>query len=191
MKVMNDQKLSPKYYSSKLSHPTLEDYIDVYEDQIKGWHLDFARKMHADEHAGFAALQIVFSYFEGHAVCSRGEDSKGRSREFFEQGVLSVFPELASYEDMNPKLLASTIDAMYEDGRCGFFHAGITRKRFILRDGGAIIKPISKTSGVGRVEGCQAPRDSMRNFKFGYVPEIDGAGWPVIVPSARLLFAYG
>jgi len=23
---------------------------------------------------------------------------------------------------------------MYEDGRCGFFHAGITRSRFILRD---------------------------------------------------------
>ena len=81
---MNLQKISPKYYTSKLSAPTLGDYIDVYEDQIKGWYLDIARKMHSDEHAGFAALQIVFSYFEGHAVFYRGEDSKGKSRSFFE-----------------------------------------------------------------------------------------------------------
>jgi hypothetical protein len=73
-------------------------------------------------------------------VCFRGENSKGRSREFFEVGLLCVFPELPLYDGMNPKLLKSTIDAMYEDGRCGFFHAGITRKRFMLRDGDPIIR---------------------------------------------------
>src|SRR2546426_557293 len=137
---MNLQKISPKYYTSKLSDPTVEDYIDVYEDQIKGWYLDVARQMHSDEHAGFAALQIVFSYFEGHAVFYRGEDSKGRSRLFFKEAFLSMFPELFSYDGMNSRLLESTISAMYEDGRCGFFHAGITRKRFMLRDGEPIIR---------------------------------------------------
>lgn len=137
---MNIQKISPKYDTSKLSDPTLEDCIDVYEDQIKGWYLDYAKQMHRDEHAGFAALQIAFSYFEGHAIFYKGEDSRGQSKLFFRDAFLSVFPELPAYEGMNPTLLDSTISAMYEDGRCGFFHTGITRKRFMLRDGEPIIR---------------------------------------------------
>ena len=41
---------------------------------------------------------------------------------------------------MTAQLLDQTISSMYEDGRCGFFHAGITRKRFMLRDGEPIIR---------------------------------------------------
>jgi hypothetical protein len=115
---MNLQKISPQYFTSKLDPASLENHIDVYGDQIKGWFLSFARQMHRDEHAGFAALQIVFSYFEGYSIYSKGEDSRGKSQEYFRDGVLSVFPELETYQD----------------GRCGFFHSGITRKRFLLRD---------------------------------------------------------
>ncbi len=96
--------------------------------------------MHKDEHVGFAALQIAFSYFEGHAIFYRGEDSKEQSKLFFKQAFLSIFPELLVYENKNAPLLNDTISAMYEDGRCGFFHAGITRKRFMLGDGEAIIR---------------------------------------------------
>lgn len=128
---MNIKKISPKYDATKLSIPTLEDYIDVCEDQINGWYLNYAKEMHSDQHAGFAALQIAFSYFEGHAILYKGEDSKNKSPQFFREGLLSVFPELHS---MNEDLKKSTICIMYTDGRCGFFHAGITRSRFILRD---------------------------------------------------------
>jgi hypothetical protein len=137
---MSSQKLSPKYDTSKLLEPTLENYIDVYEDQINGWYLVYAKQMHSDEHAGFAALQIVFSYFEGHAVFYKGEDSKSDSKGFFRDAFLSVFPELRTYHGMTEELLDRTISAMYEDGRCGFFHAGIARKRFMLRDGEPIIR---------------------------------------------------
>lgn len=137
---MMPQKLSPKYDTTKLQEPTLEDYIDVYEDQIDGWYLSYAKRMHSDEHAGFAALQIVFSYFEGHAVFYRGEDSNGQSKRFFHNAFLSVFPELRTYGGITPELLDRTISSMYEDGRCGFFHSGITRKRFMLRDGEPIIR---------------------------------------------------
>jgi hypothetical protein len=137
---MSCQKISPKYDTSKLSLPTLENYIDVYEDQINGWYLNYARKMHNDEHAGFAALQIVFSYFEGHAVFYKGMDSAGKSKAFFKEAFLSVFPELLEYEGMSEALLESTISALYEDGRCGLFHAGITRKRILLRDGQPVIR---------------------------------------------------
>lgn len=146
---MNIQKISPKYDTSKLLDPTLEDYIDVYEDQIKGWYLNYAKQMHKDGDAGFAALQIAFSYFEGHAIFYRGEDSREQSKLFFKQAFLSVFPELLVSEDMNAPLLDDTISAMYEDGRCGFFHAGITRKRFMLRDGEPTIRigpdPVTQT----------------------------------------------
>jgi hypothetical protein len=42
---MNVQKVSPKYDTSKLFYPSLEDYIDVYEDQINGWYLNYAKQM--------------------------------------------------------------------------------------------------------------------------------------------------
>ena len=96
--------------------------------------------MHVDPHAGFAALQIAFSYFEGHAVFYKGENSARKSKAFFKDAFLSVFPELLTYDGMTEELLESTILAMYEDGRCGFFHAGITRKRFMLRDGDPIVR---------------------------------------------------
>jgi len=137
---MRIQKISPKYFSTKLSDPKLEDYIDVYEDQVQGWFLDFAKQMHSNEHAGFAALQIVFSYFEAHSVNITGEDSRGKSESFFKRGVLSVFPELTSYSGMNEVLLDSTLSALYQDGRCGFFHSGITRRRFVISDGDPIIR---------------------------------------------------
>lgn len=128
------QKISPKYDSSKLSaNPTIEDYIDVYEDQINGWYLAYARRMHTDQHAGFAALQLVFSYFEGHAIFYKGENSNRRSREFFKDGFLAVFPELKAHAGIG-SLLETTLDTFYEDGRCGFYHFGMTRERFLLRD---------------------------------------------------------
>lgn len=137
---MNVQKVSPKYDTSKLSDPSLEDYIDVYEDQINGWYLNYAKQMQTDEHAGFAALQIAFAYFEGHAVFYKGEDSGNKSKPFFRDAFLSVFPEILTYKGINEQVLDSTVSALYEDGRCGFFHWGITRKRFILRDGEPVVK---------------------------------------------------
>ena len=134
------QKASPKYDTSKLLDPSLEDYIDVYEDQINGWYLNYAKQMRMDEHAGFAALQIAFAYFEGHAVFYKGEDSGSKSKTFFRDAFLSVFPEILTYQGINERVLESTTSALYEDGRCGFFHWGITRKRFRLRDGEPVVK---------------------------------------------------
>jgi hypothetical protein len=131
---MNSQKLSPKFDTSKLLNPTLEDYIDVYEDQIMGWYLSFAKAMNADQHAGFAALQIVFSYFEGYWISRTGCDSRNKSEEFFTEGFYSVFPEVRIHAETAPQLVQNTISALYKDGRCGFFHSGLTRKRFMLRD---------------------------------------------------------
>jgi hypothetical protein len=99
-----------------------------------------AQARHSDQDAGFAALQIVFSYFEGHAVFHKGEYSNGQSRRFFGDAFLSVFPELRTYDGITAELLDRTISSMYEDGRCGFFNAGITRKRFMLRDGEPIVR---------------------------------------------------
>ncbi len=137
---MNTQQISPKYDTAKLLDPSLEGYIDVYEDQINGWYLNYAKGMHADEHAGFAALQIAFAYFEGHAVFYKGEDSGNKSEAFFRDAFLSIFPEILPYDGITERVLETTMSALYKDRRCGFFHWGITRKRFMLRDGEPIIR---------------------------------------------------
>ena len=66
--------------------------------------------------------------------------AKENRERFLRRHSFPFFPELSSYDGMNSRLLDSTISAMYEDGRCNFFHAGITRKRFMLRDGEPIIR---------------------------------------------------
>lgn len=63
-------KISPKHDDSYLRNVTFQKdfqkYVDVYQDRLKGWFLDWAQRLDEEEHAGFAALQLALSYFEAH-----------------------------------------------------------------------------------------------------------------------------
>ncbi|GAH37735.1 unnamed protein product [marine sediment metagenome] len=68
-------KISPKYELNKLKNPTFDDYVDVYEDRVRGWLIDSARILNEHEHAGFSVLQVALGYFEAYVIFYRGEDS--------------------------------------------------------------------------------------------------------------------
>ena len=79
--------ISPNFEDSYLKDVSWDDdferFIDVYENRVKGWFLEQSKLLGGERHAGFAQLQILLSYFEGHAIVYYGQDSKRRSREFF------------------------------------------------------------------------------------------------------------
>ncbi|NOS68759.1 MAG: hypothetical protein HOP33_02370 [Verrucomicrobia bacterium] len=129
-------KISPGFDSRKLEGKTLEqnfdDFVDVYEDRIRGWLLTWAHELNKPEHAGFAALQLALAFFEGFAVFHDGEDSDGRSGAFFGRGFRLVFPQL---DELPEKKAESIVKKLYRLGRCGLFHLGMVRAGVFLHDG--------------------------------------------------------
>ena len=134
--------VSPKYRQSKLASGSLEDKIDVFEDQWRGWILDHAQGLlsatyRGSAHSGLVVLMIVTSYFEAIACFIRGENSHNRSREFFEYGFSQVFPvEADRLRDggvKDPALAVGNIKrALYDEVRNGLFHEAMTRGRVVI-----------------------------------------------------------
>lgn len=120
--------ISPNYTHEKLETPSYSDLIDVFEDRIRNWVLEPARKLLADEDGDVASTCLLIGYFEGIEIYSSGQDSIGRSREFFRRGfqrVLTVPPaDIALYD--------AVVDGMYGQARCGFAHDGLFRYRIFF-----------------------------------------------------------
>lgn len=128
---MSRFKISPNFYATEMIDPSINDKIDLYEDRVSGWIFHPARLLNKDEHSGFALLQVLLSYFEGHAVFRRGEDSESKSKEYFSETLLSVFPEVLKFPD---GIKSGFIEIMYRDARCGLYHTGMVRRRIVLQD---------------------------------------------------------
>jgi hypothetical protein len=137
--------ISPNYLSDKLSDPTLDDLIDVFEDRVKGWVLNPAYDLLRNPHFRIASLCIQLTYFEGIWGYVTGVDSKNRSKEFFRKGFIDVF----RIEGTNQNLLGRAADVIYEDARCGFFHDGMFRSRlFFTSRGFALEITLPKQNGI-------------------------------------------
>src|SRR5262249_44282759 len=123
---------------------TLEEKLLVFSDRVSGWQLAIADQLAAQiPHSGFGVLSIVTSYFEmigmyihgpnkTKEVSVRGRGQKQRdwgSREYFEAGVKSVFPQLAH---QNAQHVRWFMRAFYQNVRCGLYHHGATRSRIVL-----------------------------------------------------------
>jgi len=125
----------------------LEDKIDVYEDRLKGWFLKPARSLLSEPNSELAVLQLALGYFEGYAIYRKGTDSRARSKEFFRQAFLEVFPHSKRAKhlglDPTPIDLSKLVNVLYEDARCGLFHDGMIRHRIVLAPSSA---PISVAS---------------------------------------------
>lgn len=120
--------ISPNYTHEKLETPSYSDLIDVFEDRIRYWVLEPARKLFAEEHGDIASASLLIGYFEGIEIYHSGEDSAGRSKEFFRRGfqrVLTVPPsDLPLYD--------AVVDGLYGQARCGFAHDGLFRTRIFF-----------------------------------------------------------
>jgi hypothetical protein len=127
--------ISPRFGPEKLASGRIEDFIDVYEDRIKGWMLDRADQMAQLPHGEFAALAIALSYFEPYWSFVSGRNSDGRSRRFFREGFVSVFPTPTPGRGMGapPVDFQSRVaNYIYERARCGLFHSGMARTGILV-----------------------------------------------------------
>lgn len=121
---------------------SLGNKITIFEDRTLGWQIDVAdvlingrsgvpglEDVPRNPHAGFAVLSIVFSYFEMIAKLEDGFAGEGRSREYFERGFASVFPDLMRHP---PATAKAVLGRLYSSVRCGLYHMGITAPGVLL-----------------------------------------------------------
>lgn len=121
--------VSPKYDHTKLDDPDLPDLIEVFEDSWRGYVLAPAELLLKTPSGDVAAMTLVTSYFEAIWIYLTGDDSCGRSKEFFVNGFKRCFS--ADTSDIN--IAAKEI---YKHIRCGLAHTGMLTKRVhFSRDG--------------------------------------------------------
>ena len=117
--------ISPNFQDIDFPSPmSLDQKIEVFADRVKGWQLDIAQQC-ADKisHAGFAVLDILFSYFEMIAKYQDGYTNDYKSEHYFKTGFEVVFPKLSfPSSEIRDRLLKK----LYIDVRCGLYHSGIT-----------------------------------------------------------------
>lgn len=120
----------PNCPQKKLDNPTIDDLVDVFKDRVLNWLFEPVKKLMSEKDGCFVALCLLLTYFEGIWIYIAGEDSKGKSKKYFNDAFLDVFS--ASGHAAN--LLNRVAEIMYEDGRCGFFHDGMLRSRIFLTE---------------------------------------------------------
>lgn len=113
-----EYQLSPRYTHKKFEDPTLSDLIDVFEDSWIGFVFSPAEKLLSYPDGDVAAMTLITSYFEAFWIFQTGEDSDGKSKEFFINGFCQVFSSDSPGIDIAAK-------AIYKHIRCGFAHTGM------------------------------------------------------------------
>ena len=129
--------ISPRYKDTDFPHGrSLEQKIDIFEDQTLGWQIDVADVLIngcsgspgvpdilPHPHAGYAVLSILVSYFEAIAKFQDGFTGEGCSKGYFKRGVRDVFPQLAEHPQC---LVDEANDNLYRLVRCDLYHAAMT-----------------------------------------------------------------
>lgn len=134
--------VSPNFQDTDFPCPlTIQDKINIFLDRTYGWQLDIAdqcingRKGPGESaippinHAGFAVLHIVLSFFEMIAKYHDGFVTNGKSEHYFKLGVYYVFPQLRTESS---KIVDSLLNALYFGARCGLYHGGMTDHRIVI-----------------------------------------------------------
>jgi hypothetical protein len=130
---------------------TFDNKVQIFYERVTGWQLDIADQVINGVKtnggpkvqivgAGFAALNIVVSYFEMIAKYKEGYCNTNKSKEYFTKGLEMVFPDLCKTNVWLP-------DKMYYSIRCGLYHHGLTEQGIILKgEGLPPITPLEKES---------------------------------------------
>jgi hypothetical protein len=118
--------ISPRFTYEKLERASFDDLVEIFEDRMTGWLIEPAKHLISQQHAGFAILAIVLSYFEPIGQALEGSRTRGGSRKLFSKGLCAVFPDLAAGES------DAVIGELYEQLRCGIFHDGLTREKVVI-----------------------------------------------------------
>lgn len=130
--------VAPGIKDTQLSRPpTFEEKLNVFHARMRGWKLIIADQMingyqtntgdtvSSIPEAGYAALDIMFTYFEPIGKYIEGYTGTGDSGKFFKKGVHSVFPDLTSHSDASAVKFVE--DTLWKAVRCGIYHSGMTQ----------------------------------------------------------------
>lgn len=110
----------------KILEDNIETKILVYEDRVRGWFLDFARKLTKETNSEFVVLMICVDYLEGNQQFREGRGSeKGESTKMLKRALKRIFAEVE--EDV--------LDLFIDRVRHGLFHDAMTRKNAMLQYG--------------------------------------------------------
>ncbi|MGH9929166.1 MAG: hypothetical protein ACREA9_08055 [Pyrinomonadaceae bacterium] len=140
--------ISPQHVSTDLVGASIEKKLEIFEAQVKGWLLDHAHALSLNsyppsKHAGISILALCLVYVEAIACFINGQTSDGKSKAFFKDGLIAIFPEYSS-------ALHKYSDDFYREVRCGLIHQGMTRGKIgICQDS---INPIEIHDSTGIFE---------------------------------------
>jgi hypothetical protein len=161
--------ISPHFPAEKLEDPTLDDLIDVFEDRVKYWLLEPAKKLMEGPPAEVAGFALSLSYFEGIWIFISGRDSRSHSQEFFRRAFIDVFKT----SNLTEALAGHVADVLYQDGRCGFYHDGMARHRIYFS------------------KNYSAPLGVTLPMKDGVIDETGTIASIVVDPPAYMLYVDG
>jgi hypothetical protein len=113
-----EAELSPSYSHEKLENPSFSDLVDVFEDLWRHCFFAPVDLLLKTPKGDIAAMTVLCSYFEAIAGYLSGEDTNGRSREFFVKGFCLVF------RSDSPEIHKAA-EAIYKHIRCGLAHEGM------------------------------------------------------------------
>ena len=119
------QMLTPNFDHEKVSNPSVDDLIDVFEDAWKGYILVPAQVLLNTPHGDIAVMTLLCPYFESIEALHRGESSVRNSKELFIGGFLRVFEKIVGLVDEQEVKHAAT--AIYVNVRNGVAHTGMPK----------------------------------------------------------------
>ncbi len=132
-------------------HLKIEHKITIFEDRVQNWQINAAIAMGDRDipHRGPAVLQILMSYFEMIGKYRAGYCGTDKSKQYFLEGFVNVFPEA---EQWPRDRFVSLTSGLYYRVRCGLYHTAVMgvdtgivdllkEPVFLARDGTVLISP--------------------------------------------------
>lgn len=166
--------ISPHFTRADLGAglPSEEVLIQVFADRVWGWQLDVAdRLIKTDEHAGFAVLSIVMSYFEMIGKHLRGFEGTGESKAHFRIGFDAVVGKGLTTDQAD-----RIAERLYGSVRNGMYHDALTSAGIALARHPEDARVLHETRGVdGTVEIVINPErliGAIRRHFAAYVTEL-------------------
>jgi hypothetical protein len=135
--------------SSNLNTPLPHDFetkVRLFWERFHGWKFEIAQKMldgftdgggvaHPGiPHAGYAAMDVMFSYFEPLGKHIDGYLDPGGNRKsghYFKEGVKNVF----DFSGLDPADVDKLLGVLWSGIRCGLYHTGNTKNKVLISGG--------------------------------------------------------
>ena len=112
----------------ELDPTDLDHKILIYEREVKSWFLRPAKKLLEQDSFtnSLIVLMICMAYLEGVEQYKCGNNSQGRSKEYFVNSIERVFPSEYSIQER---------ENLYKKTRCGLFHTGMVASGVLFNNG--------------------------------------------------------